>query len=102
MLCQIQFALSDSPRCAKWPSGFRPVDVRFEAAGTLLISSDKSGQLVRLACTAADPAECMELGSWPKQASAPSANLRLRVGPSRRSPSHCNPVLRTGRPGEGR
>ena len=33
---------------AKWPSGLRPVDVRFDLNGRLLFTSDATGEIVRL------------------------------------------------------
>ena len=33
---------------ARWPSGFRPTDVQFDRQGRLLVSSDKSNEIVRI------------------------------------------------------
>ena len=41
--------LAHGGRGARWPSGFRPTDVRFDRRGRLLVSSDKSDEIVRIA-----------------------------------------------------
>ena len=40
--------LSHEGAGAQWPSGLRPVDVVFSRSGTLLISSDTSGQVIQI------------------------------------------------------
>ena len=40
---------------AKWPSGFRPTDVQFDRQGRLLVSSDKSDEIVRIFYNAPPP-----------------------------------------------
>jgi glucose/arabinose dehydrogenase len=41
---------------AKWPSGLRPVDVRFDRLGRLAFTCDKTGLLVRLTYTSSETA----------------------------------------------
>ena len=40
---------------AKWPSGFRPVDVQFDRQGRLLVSSAMSDEIVRISYNAPPP-----------------------------------------------
>ena len=78
----VEAVLEHGGQGAKWPSGFRPVDVQFDRQGRLLVSSDKSDEIVRIAYAPSTP-----------PAGPPPPNLRGPTPPSAppRSPTLPSP-----------
>jgi len=80
---------------ATWPSGSRPVDVRFDSCGRLLVSDDGANQVLMIRYTLADAASAASAGSC-SATPPPPASQSSAATPSSATTSPPPSVFSTG------
>ena len=79
---------------AKWPSGSRPVDVRFDSCGRLLVSDDGANQVLMIRYTSADEGSAASAGSC--SATSPPSSQSSASTPSSATTTPIPSVFSTG------